>query len=354
MHYSKRLGALFLASLGLLASRRGAADPAVTGVDPQSESSHLADDKALLTFKEGIAAFDRRDFEGARVAFLQTLALKPTAPVVRRNLGLAEIYSGHYLEGARRLARVLHTTGEGTAEDRAHMVESLKKAEAYLERLTIEVNEEGAEVVIDGVDLGPSPVPFVWYVAPGPYELHVDKAGFRDFRESRQAHAGGSQHLRILLAPAPSSAPATTHSGLAPARLRMEKHPSGWILASGGLLTAAGVVAGIAFSSSASKQGDKAKQLTRHLQGTSCRPPSEPDCTELARALQLRDRQWRIATVSFIGAGVSGLVTLMYGLFGGDYAPVEPEEEALPASKPALWAGGVDGHGAYASWQTAF
>ena len=106
-------------------------------------------------------------FQAARVAFLQTFALKPSAPVVRRNLGLAEIYSGHYLDGARRLGRVIHMTDEGTSVDRARMVESLKKAEAHLERVTVEVNVEGAEIRIGDVDLGVSPLPFAWYLEPG-------------------------------------------------------------------------------------------------------------------------------------------------------------------------------------------
>lgn len=351
MHYSKRLGSLLLATLGLLASRRGGAEPTFTAeADAKSEPSHLADDKALQTFKEGIAAFDRRDFEAARVAFLQTLALKPTAPVVRRNLGLAEIYSEHYLEGARRLARVLHTTGEGTAEDRARMVESLRKAEAYLERLTVEVNEEGAEVVIDGVDLGPSPVPFVWYVAPGAYEVRVDKAGFQGFRESRQARAGGKQHLRILLA---APAPVAMHTSAPSPRLGMEKHPNGWILASGGSLTVAGLVAGVAFSSAAIKNRHKAELLIGDLQEMGCSPPGLPECRKLAGAWHTHDRQASFATASFVAAGVSGLFTLIYGLFGGDYVPVEPEQ-ASRLVKPVLGAGSFDGHGPYASWQTAF
>jgi hypothetical protein len=351
MHYSKRLGSLLVATLGLLASRPGGAAPTSSSApNANSEPSHLADDKALQTFKEGIAAFDQRDFEAARVAFLQTLALKPTAPVVRRNLGLAEIYSGHYLDGARRLARVLHTTGEGTAEDRARMLESLKKAEAYLERLTIEVNEEGAEVEIDGVDLGPSPVPFVWYVAPGAYEVRVDKAGFQSFRESRQARAGGTQHLRILLIP--PSVPARARSATPSPRFGLEKHPKGWVLASGGMLTAAGLVAGVAFSRAASKNGDKAELLTERLKGTGCSPPGMPECTELADAWHTHDRQWRVATASFVAAGVSGLVTLIYGLFGGDYEPAEPEQASLRSTP--LGVGSLDGHGPYARWQTAF
>src|SRR4051812_16543049 len=164
--------------------------PPVARAQPAPDAPlDLENEKALQTFKEGLAAFDRRDFEAARVAFLQTFALKPAVPVVRRNLGLAEIYSGHYLDGARRLARVLHTTEEGSSEDRARMLESLKKAEAHLERVSMEVRQEGAEITIDGVDLGASPLPFLWYVAPGSYEVKVQKAGFVDHTELRVAHA---------------------------------------------------------------------------------------------------------------------------------------------------------------------
>ncbi|HKO90847.1 MAG TPA: PEGA domain-containing protein, partial [Polyangiaceae bacterium] len=198
-----------------------------------SESSRVVDEKAVATFKEGIAAFDRRDFEAARVAFLQTFALKPAAPVVRRNLGLAEIYSGHYLDGARRLARVFHTTDDGSSEDRARMLESLKKAEAHLERVSIEVDQEGAEILVDGVDLGTSPLPFVWYVAPGSYDVRVGKGGYEPYVSSRVASPGASHHLRIVLKPvvaaaAPTPAPAPVEEQPAPTG------PNGWVLLAGG------------------------------------------------------------------------------------------------------------------------
>ncbi|HVZ37277.1 MAG TPA: PEGA domain-containing protein [Polyangiaceae bacterium] len=325
--------------------------------DANSDASHLVDEKALQTFKEGIAAFDRRDFEAARVAFLQTFALKPSAPVVRRNLGLAEIYSGHYLDGARRLARVLHTTGEGSPEDRARMVDSLKKAEAYLERLTVEVNEEGAEVFVDGTDLGPSPLPFVWYVSPGSYEVRVQKAGFEDFREPRQARAGGTQHLRVVLKPAAAAAP-PPRSEAVPPGLTIEKHPNGWILASGGVLTVAGVAAGAAFSAYAANNADKVKSLRSRLEGQSCVSTHVPECNELLEASRAHDRQARYATISFVAAGVTGMVTLLYGLLGGDYDTREPEAGTAELPPPllprALAAGSFDGHGPYASWQTAF
>lgn len=295
----------------------GAAEP---GASASGLSSVLADEKARQTFKEGIAAFDRRDFEAARIAFLQTFALKPTVPVVRRNLGLAEIFSGHYLEGARRLARVIHTTGEGTAEDRARMLESLRKAEAHLERITVEVNVDGAAVTVDGVDLGSSPVPFMWYVAPGPYVVQVAKTGFASASLSRVARAGAVQHLRITLEPEQSAPPPGVD---APAPVMSGGRTNPWIVAAGILTTAAGVGAGIGFSVSAANNADKAEQLRGSLLRIGCTGSPLPQCAELYDAAEAHDDQVRWATVSFIAAGVTAASTVFYALLSSsDYAAV--------------------------------
>lgn len=283
----------------------------------------VENEKALQTFKEGIAAFDRRDFEAARVAFLQTFALKPSAPVVRRNLGLAEIYSGHYLEGARRLGRVIHTTDEGTSADRARMVESLKKAEAHLERVTVEVNVEGAEIRIGDVDLGVSPLPFAWYLEPGSYDVRVTKPGFVTYSESRLARAGNALHLRVHLKPlvsdepAPATpAPAPAPVSAPPAALEVPQGPNPWVLAAGGLLTAGGLAAGLTLSMFAADNSDKVERLGDSI-GGSCPGAggrAQVQCDELADAAAAHDRQVRWATVSFALGAAAGVSTIVYGL----------------------------------------
>jgi hypothetical protein len=282
-----------------------------------------AEAKARQTFKEGIEAFDRRDFEAARVAFLQTFALKPSVPVVRRNLGLAEIYSGHYLDGARRLARVLHTTGEGTAEDRARMLDSLKKAEAHLERLTIEVNVDGANIAVDEADLGSSPLPFVWYVAPGAYRVRVSKSGFAEFAQTRVARAGGIQHLRVALTP--ESEPSTARlDPPAAAALDSAKPagPSPWLIAAGAVVTGSGIAAGVGFSLAASRNSRKVDRLGYVIESMPMGDCGEawPECSQLASAARTHDRQLGWAVASFVTAGVAGAGTLVYALLAGNTA----------------------------------
>jgi hypothetical protein len=300
----------------------------------------LENEKALQTFKEGIAAFDRRDFEAARVAFLQTFALKPSAPVVRRNLGLAEIYSGHYLEGARRLGRVIHTTDEGTSVDRARMVESLKKAEAHLERVTVEVNVEGAEIQIGDVDLGMSPLPFAWYLEPGTYDVRVSKPGFVPYTETRLARAGSAQHLRVNLKPmAVLDAPAPAATMVSNAELPPRDVERGglnpWVLVAGGTLTAAGLATGLTFSLLAADNADKVQRIGDSLPSGGCRLPlAAGACAELNDAAAAHDRQMRWATVGYALGAAAGVSTVVYVLLAS--ASGHNQQAASPTATPDL------------------
>jgi hypothetical protein len=313
-----------------------------------AEPLSVMDEKAKATFKEGLAAFDRRDFEAARVAFLQTFALKPAVPVVRRNLGLAEIYSGHYLDGARRLARVLHTTEEGSSEDRARMLESLKKAEAHLERVSMEVRQEGAEITIDGVDLGASPLPFLWYVAPGSYEVKVQKAGFVDHTESRLALAGAAQHLVIVLAAVPAPAPPAPAPRAPPVDVAQRAGPNGWLLLTGGVLSVAALASGAAFTVAAARNLDKAERLGNEFDAaypdSDCSEANLQECGPLLEASQAHDRQQKLALASFAVAGVATVATLLYGFLGGGAATSDGEDD------PALAHESGSGLGLSAGW----
>jgi hypothetical protein len=317
--------------------------PARAQLAPEAAPLDLENEKALQTFKEGIAAFDRRDFEAARVAFLQTFALKPSAPVVRRNLGLAEIYSGHYLEGARRLGRVIHTTDEGTSVDRARMVESLKKAEAHLERVTVEVNVEGAEIEIGDVDLGMSPLPFAWYLEPGTYDVRVSKPGFVAYTETRLARAGNAQHLRINLKPmavldAPTPAATIVSNAELPPRDVERGGLNPWVLVAGGTLTAAGLATGLTFSLLASDNADKVQRIGDSLPGGSCRlPQAAGACGELNDAAAAHDRQLRWATVGYALGAAAGVSTLVYVLLAS--ASRHNQQVASPTATPDLKVG---------------
>lgn len=318
---------------------------------PEEETAGVENEKALQTFKEGIAAFDRRDFEAARVAFLQTFALKPSAPVVRRNLGLAEIYSGHYLDGARRLGRVIHMTDEGTSVDRARMVESLKKAEAHLERVTVEVNVEGAEIQIGDVDLGVSPLPFAWYLEPGAYDVRVSKPGFAPFTETRLARAGSARHLRVHLTPlgAPEE-PVPVAASLPPVApssgTDLDRGANTWVLVAGSALTAGGLVTGLTLSLFAADNADKADSIRSSLGMVSCLGSTSSGCADLADTVAAHDRQVRWATASFAVGAVAGVSTLIYAIVAGSkHSNHDTTAQSVGAAQRVGVSAGRDGIG---------
>lgn len=309
----------------------------IASAEPQLEpGSEVAKRKALETFREGIEAFDRHEYDAARVAFLQTLALRPGEPVVRRNLGLAEIYGGYHLAGARRLSRVLHTTDEGDAPARARMRESLEIAEAHLERLTLEVDVEGADISVDDERLGASPLPFAWYVAPGRYEVRVERDGFEVHEEQHVARAGEHRHLRIALSElastaAPAFAPRVSTPGsaepvplptraapvssvpAAPVEPRSSGNAALWLGVGGGVAVT-GAIVGLVLSAQAAGSDDEAARLRRELGGTGCGTLLSPPvtCGALSGAVRRRDKQRLGAWVSFGVGGVVGLATLAY------------------------------------------
>jgi hypothetical protein len=328
-----RLPALLCLSLCLCAGRA----PAEAG------QNDVVREKAAETFRQGVEAFDRRDFETARVAFLQTLALKPREPVVQRNLGLSEIYSGHYLDGARRLARVLQTTGDGSSEERSRMLDSLKKAEQHLQRLTIEVDVEGASISVAGEDLGRSPLPFAWYVEPGPYDVKVSKDGYRASAQSGLAKAGSAEHLRIVLtqeivAPppaAPSAEPRlAAESEQSPATFA--RAPSPWVIASGVAVAVGGVATGVTFSllasSSSEKGDDRGKAFALQYPGDQdCDTPTtdagrNDACAGIKRAYKQHDSRLDVAFIGYAVGGAAALATVVYALW------LAPEEKVGAAS----------------------
>ena len=82
-------------------------------------------------FREGVTYFDNREFERARLAFVQAYALKPH-PAVLLNLAQSELRSGHEAEAATHFARYLREHAEATEEQRAAAREQQRAVRRWL------------------------------------------------------------------------------------------------------------------------------------------------------------------------------------------------------------------------------
>src|SRR5690606_26908553 len=127
-------------------------------------------------FKEGVAYFDNKEFERARLAFVQAYALKPH-PALLLNLAQSELRSGHEAEAAGHFARYLREHAEATEEQRQAAREGLEAAKQAVGVVTLTVDQSGAEILVDGTSVGRSPLNDPLYLAPGEHTIVAQKGG---------------------------------------------------------------------------------------------------------------------------------------------------------------------------------
>lgn len=275
-------GALLVASVCLVAPLRMA---------------HAADDDATTgmareRFKEGVSYFDKKEYDKARAAFLQAYALKHH-PAVLLNLAQSELRSGHEADAATHFAQFLRESKEATDAERQSAEAGLSAAKAVAAEVTVNVDEEGATVSLDGNAQGQSPLPGALYLTPGPHTITAKKEG-RETTAQITAAAGqtSSTHLRFKKAAAPAASdaepkeetteeepakaeaaatpsdqpaeppPETSSSRRPPFFQWLTHHPAGIV---GGSLTVVGVGTGVGFAIASSSAYSSADNIAEQI-----------------------------------------------------------------------------------------
>ena len=164
-------------------------------------------------FKEGVGYFDRKDFAKARVAFLQAYALKKH-PAVLLNLAQSELRSGHEADAAKHFAQYLREHKDATEAERQGAETGLTAAKALVAEVTLDVDDIGAEIYVDGDLEGQAPLPGSVYLPPGAHELQARKDG-RTVSAAVNATAGQTARVRLTLAK-PTKPVATPTDGSPP------------------------------------------------------------------------------------------------------------------------------------------
>lgn len=161
-------GALFLAPILLQQ----------VGVDlplaPSDAHAQAAKDRARELFIEGVGSFDSGRFEDARTAFLQAYALT-RHPAVLLNLGQSELKSGHIEEGGNHLQQFLREHKTATEDQKAAAKEGIADARQRTGFVILIVDTDGADIGIDGQNVGKAPLLDPHFVKP---EAHQASATF--------------------------------------------------------------------------------------------------------------------------------------------------------------------------------
>jgi hypothetical protein len=130
---------------------------------------------ARARFKEGVAYYDKGQYELARASFLQAYALKKH-PAILLNLGWSCLKAGHALESARYFKQFL-SDGKDTMTDkqRSDANDGLTQASDKLGEIDVSA-PAGADVTVDSDHIGAAPLAEPVLVDVGTHAVHVREA----------------------------------------------------------------------------------------------------------------------------------------------------------------------------------
>jgi hypothetical protein len=144
-----------------------------SALTPTSAFAQTSDDPivkaARARFNEGVAFYDKAQYENARAAFLQAYALRKH-PSVLINLAQSSLHSGHTLEAARYFQQYLRESSSLSAAQRADTEKALADARTKLGRFEVSA-AAGTEIEVDGDPVGTAPLAEAVDVEPGSHTV---------------------------------------------------------------------------------------------------------------------------------------------------------------------------------------
>lgn len=175
--------------------------------------------QARARFKEGVDAYDKGQWENARLAFLQAYALKKH-PAVLLNLAQSSAKAGHPLEAAKYFHQFLKESTTASPQQRADAESGLNEVRQKLGRIEI-VGPAGTEITLDEKDrLGTTPFADPIDVEPGAHSLRSPSETVRvtaNAGQKVQARFGGAAQSVVPVPPGTGPAPETPPSAEGPA-----------------------------------------------------------------------------------------------------------------------------------------
>jgi hypothetical protein len=216
-----RFGTFALACCLLATGARAVAQPAADG----------AKARASALTREGTRAYQVGDYAAALARFQEAYAVFPS-PRLLFNLGQCFGRVGRYVDATESFERFLTSAGNAPASARVEAERSLEQMRDKVARIEVAANVAAAEVVIDGVPRGLTPLPRPTLVAVGTHQVIVRKAGAEPFQRRLEVLGGTIARLDAELrfpAPAPPSPAVAEPAPAPPAALAVSSPPSpGW------------------------------------------------------------------------------------------------------------------------------
>lgn len=209
------------------ASESGAPEPAKAADAAEqapaaatSSSNASARDEAAQRFEAASALYAQGNYEAAAVELERAYALVPD-PRVLYKLGMLRLHLQHHARARRAFERYLADGGaELTPDARLRLESDLRLLRDKTAELEVGVNVAGAEVLVDGVSMGYSPISAPLVVDVGEHHIAVRKDGY-SAHDARLTLAGGeAQRVDVVLQPEVEEAVRTKATSIKPSRAR--------------------------------------------------------------------------------------------------------------------------------------
>jgi hypothetical protein len=158
-------------------------------------------DDAKAKFLEGVGLFEKEDYPGALASFEESYRIAPK-PTVLYNVGMCQKALYRYADSMATFRRYLAEGGDKIKADRRREVEAaMAEMAGLMGRLRLEGAPDGAEVRVDGVPVGTTPLAEPLAIDPGRHALDVTKQGLEPLRIEITVASGGETPVRAALTP---------------------------------------------------------------------------------------------------------------------------------------------------------
>ncbi|MBN1771598.1 MAG: PEGA domain-containing protein [Deltaproteobacteria bacterium] len=171
--------------------------------------------QARLLFEEGMAAIDREDYAAAIDAFTRSWEVSPKA-IVLFNVAMCHRAMADFPATYDAFRRYLAAALEEPQERRAQAEEMLRELDAVLARVTVTADVPGARILLDGTEVGTSPLGEPLRVTTGTHVVRAVADGFESAEWIVEVTAGEATDVAFTLVPAASGSGTGGASPLGP------------------------------------------------------------------------------------------------------------------------------------------
>jgi len=236
-----------------------AADAPAAGTQaapPGSDSQSKARAQALLS--EGTAAYGRGDYAAALDKFTAAYKIFPS-PKLWFNIGQANRDLGRPVDAVAAFDRFLREADDAPAETLAEARRSAAELKTKLGQLKVTCTTDGAEVTVDGKQVGSTPLGEMVWTTPGRHQVAVQREGFSPAIEDVTVVVGQSAAVNFELRPIDlratnASADGALVGGAAPAETK-PVYRRAWFWIAVGAVVAGGVVTGVVLANQSNSSG---------------------------------------------------------------------------------------------------